>query len=174
MTQPYHFNRIVAVFAGAVLLCLGSPWASAAKSITQYGITWTFDQDYPTGQFANGDYWVVGPVRIISITPRSTTKGSRTINGSMVNPAVGDPQGYDSATYAGYARDGWNPKLNVALDVSEQKPLTLKPGSSLISTISEPKAGVTPQLKAAAGPGGKLPPSLRRQGQNHPLHYQPA
>ena len=29
------------------------------SSITQYGITWTFDKEYESGQFASGDYWVV-------------------------------------------------------------------------------------------------------------------
>jgi len=30
-------------------------------SITQYGITWTFDRAYPTGTYVTGDYRVVGP-----------------------------------------------------------------------------------------------------------------
>jgi len=42
-----------------------SPALYAATSVSQYGITWTFDKDYPTGQFCTGDYWVVGPVTAI-------------------------------------------------------------------------------------------------------------
>ena len=39
------------------------------KSITQHGITWTFDRDCPAGQFVNGDWWVVGPVQVVSVSP---------------------------------------------------------------------------------------------------------
>ncbi len=45
--------------------------AATCASIEQFGITWTFDSDYECGQFANGDYWVVGPVTIVSIDPPS-------------------------------------------------------------------------------------------------------
>ena len=60
-------------------------FAVEADSITQFGITWTFDRDYTVGQFANGDYWVVGPVTIIGIDPPSTEINGRTKNGSMLN-----------------------------------------------------------------------------------------
>lgn len=120
-----------------------------ATTIRQFGITWTFDRDYPTGTFANGDPWVAGPVRIIAIDPASETKGERTINGSMVNPAIGKTQGYDSATY-GTSRVDYEPRLNVALEVSPDRPLILPPASSLVSTISEPEPGHRPQLRTAA------------------------
>ena len=42
-----------------------------AAEISQFGITWTFDDSYPYGQFANGDFWVAGPVTIIQISPAS-------------------------------------------------------------------------------------------------------
>src|SRR4051812_40150189 len=35
--------------------------AATASSLTQYGITWTFDKAYTYGSYATGDYWVVGP-----------------------------------------------------------------------------------------------------------------
>ena len=60
------------VVAAALLCGLGTP-AFAATSVSQYGITWTFSADRPTGQFVNGDWWVVGPVTITNITPRDTT-----------------------------------------------------------------------------------------------------
>ena len=79
--------------------------ASAVSKISQYGITWTFEGKHASGQFANGDYWVIGPVRIIRIDPPSveqigtttltnfTLGGSnpkpRTMNGSMLNPMTG-------------------------------------------------------------------------------------
>jgi len=104
-------------------------YSSSAMQLTQYGITWTFDKTYPYGQFATGDYWVVGPVTIIGISPKSEeisgvtslagfSAGSatgatlRTMNGSMLNPPLTHPgmtpypsadsvvQGYDSEMYA--------------------------------------------------------------------------
>ncbi len=75
----------------------------SGTSLSQYGITWTFDKEYQYGQFVTGDYWVIGPVTIISINPpsmpttgvmtvNSWTPGTgtgyitRTLNGSELNP----------------------------------------------------------------------------------------
>lgn len=118
-----------------------------SDTITQFGITWTFDQDYPTGQFANWDWWVVGPVSIIGIEPRCQTINGRTMNGSMVNPKGGWwlPQGYDS----GMPDNRYDLALNIARDVSLSKPLLLEPGSSLVSTISLPAPGKTTLQRAA-------------------------
>jgi hypothetical protein len=114
---------------------------NAASTVSQFGITWTFDKDYTTGQFANGDYWVVGPVTITSINPPSTA-GSRVKNGSQVNPSGGSSsQGYDSSMAVSYSAS-----LNKALTM----PLTLPAGSSLISSISQDSAGALPQLRTAA------------------------
>ena len=150
------------------------PPPPSGPSISQYGITWTFDKEYEYGQFANGDYWVIGPVRIVKITPESKailgtttisgfTPGSgpnasiRIMNGSVINPAPGNVQAYDNEMYrwvpsASSTRlygANYNSSLNVALDVSSSNPLTLPAGTSLISTISY-KAGNRPQLKTAA------------------------
>ena len=124
---------------------------TGALALTQFGITWTFDKQYQTGQFANGDYWVFGPVTIVSINPPSSQSGGRTINGSMLNPSPtqGETQGYDSAMYDTYG-PYYNSALNVALNVSAQNPLSVPAGSSLVSTISEAEAGYRPQLKTAA------------------------
>jgi len=130
---------------GLLLLC--AAMLPGATVISQFGITWTFDKDYPTGQFANGDWWVVGPVKIVAINPKSTTTSGRTINGSMVNPTVGKAQGYDSATYANY---GTSYSGNVAAGVSAASPLILSAGSSLVSAISHATAGQRPQLTSAA------------------------
>ncbi len=65
--------------------------AGTTNSISQYGVTWTFDKNYEYGTFANGDYWVLGPVRIVSITPVFT--GVRA--GWEVNPTAGGTQGFD-------------------------------------------------------------------------------
>jgi len=142
-----------------LLTCFARPLCAAVQQnqISQFGITWTFDKDYTVGQFANGDYWVVGPVTIIRIQPASVELNGRTINGSMVNPSpkLGQTQGYDSAAYGRYARPGnYDPSLNVARpnseDLSKNNPLVLKPDCSLVSTESTLQANDSTQLKAAA------------------------
>jgi|GEM_PF-1124916 hypothetical protein len=131
-------------FAAITLQALASTLASGATSITQFGITWTFDRDYPSGQFANGDYWVVGPVKITSISPRSTTSGGVTMHGSMINPAVNSAQGYDSRIK--------NNTFNDALNVARSFPLVVQPGSSLVSSKSYTTwaTGDNPQLDTIA------------------------
>ncbi len=125
------------------------------NQISQFGITWTFNQPTEYGQFANGDYWVIGPVTITAISPASILSGTRTINGSMINPspANGSTQGYDSAMYGGYGPD-FSAVLNVARPngqaLSAANPLIVQPGSSLVSSISLPEAGARVQLKTAA------------------------
>ena len=124
-------------------LCAAS--ASAATSVTRSGITWTFDRDYPTGQFVNGDPWVVGPVKITAISPRSTTASDgATLHGSMINPVINSSQGYDSRmkfnTYA------------AAKNVGRSLPLSLPAGTSLMSSESYTSkvSGDNPQLKTLA------------------------
>ena len=41
----------------------------SVSEITQHGITWTFDKQHQAGRFANGDWWVVGPVNVVSVDP---------------------------------------------------------------------------------------------------------
>jgi len=59
----------------AALTGLVAPQAHCATEIAQFGITWKFDADYETGQFVNGDWWVVGPVEITGITNSYHTHG---------------------------------------------------------------------------------------------------
>jgi hypothetical protein len=40
------------------------------ESVSQYGITWTFDKPARVGQFINGDWYVVGDVTIKMIDPK--------------------------------------------------------------------------------------------------------
>ena len=68
----------------AMLVCTApgaAPSAEPAESdvktqdaITQYGITWTFTQRVEAGQFVTGDWWVVGPVTIDSVTPANSAR----------------------------------------------------------------------------------------------------
>jgi hypothetical protein len=147
--------KIFTISASVVaLLFLASP-AFAATSVSQFGITWTFNRDYPTGQFANGDWWVVGPVTITSISPRYTVKDGETLNGSMLNPApaIAGAQGWDSRL-ARYTNQGipYSDSLNVARSF----PFTVSSGSSLLSAASydpDRPAGVNehyPYIRAVA------------------------
>lgn len=137
----------VPVFIAAIVglpLMAGEP----LKEISQHGITWTFDKPYPAGTFVNGDYWVVGPVTITSITPPSSVEAdNRMRNGSMINPVIGPEQGYDSAKQG---PAGYDPKYREDLNVALRLPLEVAPGSSLISTISHDDAGHRPQISDAA------------------------
>jgi hypothetical protein len=106
-----------------------TPSGTLQRSVSQNGITWTFDRDYPVGQFCLGDWWVIGPVTIISVSPG--WDGQR--NGSMIDPdASTDTQGY---------RAGLDVQYVDSLNVATRLPLTINPahGSkgvvSLISSI---------------------------------------
>lgn len=117
--------------------------ANGATSVSQFGITWTFSSDVPAGQFANGDWWIVGPVTITSISPASING----MNGSMTNPPVrynNGVQGFDARMNS----NTYDPTVNVAL----QLPLTLPAGCSLLSSVSYATAatGDNPQLQTIA------------------------
>ena len=109
-------------------------------SVSQYGITWTFSKPVPIGRFVTGDYYVVGPVTVASVTPRtlrgaevsqltererSKYEGQYVRNGSMLNPPTTPATGYDSRF-----QNNFDPKLAAVF------PLEMKPGDSLVSTIS--------------------------------------
>ncbi|MBW2457371.1 MAG: hypothetical protein JRI68_22880 [Deltaproteobacteria bacterium] len=72
----------------------GAATTELTTSVTQYGITWTFDEAQQVGQFATGDTFVVTPgsgVTVSSVTPA----GDPGRHGSMINPITGAGQGYD-------------------------------------------------------------------------------
>ena len=99
--------------------------AEKVDKIEQYGITWTFAEPVVAGRFVTGDWWVVGPVTVKSVTPAPQDDQ----HGSVVNPPAGSTQGYDSR-FAGY-----DAKLRAEF------PLELKAGQSLVSTASVAKVG---------------------------------
>jgi len=98
--------------------CVPEATVEMRDSVSQYGITWTFDSEYPVGRFVTGDWWVVGPVQILAISPAPT--GDR--NGTMIDP-VGD-QAYDSR--AG-SYDGAKAVM---------LPVSVDAGHSVVSSIS--------------------------------------
>ncbi|MGD8241172.1 MAG: hypothetical protein PVH68_21640, partial [Armatimonadota bacterium] len=109
------------------------------KTVSQFGITWTFASEARVGQFVNGDYYVVGPVTVTEIAPEpllgeeardETERGERedglyARNGSVLNLPTNGEAGYDSRIINEY-----DPALFARL------PVTMQPGDSLISTIS--------------------------------------
>jgi hypothetical protein len=124
-----------------------------ALSVTQWGISWRFAEQERVGQFANGDWWVLGPVSVVEISPPCQTVAGRVINGSMVNPAPTGVHGYDSTLFTPYQDQRYQGSLNVAIGVSAATPLVLQPSTSLISVISQmttPANGSFSQLATAA------------------------
>ena len=115
------------------------------ETVSQYGITWTFDRPARVGQFINGDWYVLGPVTITMIDPRplygseipgrqldridkERPEAQRVRNGFMLNPPAAMKVAYDSGV-----RNWFDPSL------IQKLPVTMKPGDSLVSTISMPK-----------------------------------
>ncbi|MFY9345625.1 MAG: hypothetical protein WAT39_24250 [Planctomycetota bacterium] len=132
---------------------LGDPagLARSADRIERHGITWRFDRAHVVGTFANGDPWVLGPVRIAGITPACVETDGRVLHGAMIDP---DPsrmlQGYDSALFGEEKRVRYRAGLNVALGVSSDRPLALGVGHSLVSVVSRRGAAESPSLQTAA------------------------
>ncbi len=126
------------------------PWTrdDAVDYIEQFGIRWTFDKvlslepqadAYHYGRFANGDYWIVGPVTIVGIDPASVEIQGRIVHGSEINPVAGLEHGFDTAMDDALVK--YIAAKNVARPngqpVSEANPLAVAAGSSLVSTISD-------------------------------------
>jgi len=115
------------------------------ESVSQYGITWTFERPARVGQFINGDWYVVGPVTVKAIDPRplygneiakrdldgmdrERPEAQRVRNGFMLNPPAQMKVAYDSGV-----RNWFDPLL------IQRLPVMMKPGDSLVSTISMAK-----------------------------------
>jgi hypothetical protein len=115
------------------------------ESVSQYGITWTFERPARVGQFVNGDWYVVGPVTIKTIDPRphygndiprreldrmdkERPEAQRVRNGFMLNPPAQMKVAYDSGV-----RNWFDPSL------VQKLPVTMRPGDSHVSTISMPR-----------------------------------
>ena len=117
--------------------------AEDVQSVTQYGITWTFDKPYTVGKFVTGDYWVIGPVTVTSVSPApgpSTAAANGVVksrygatalidddrmrNGSMIVQKAAASEGFDSRA------KNFDPSMTVGY------PCALQPNQSLVSTIS--------------------------------------
>jgi len=114
------------------------------SSVTKDGITWTFSQPAPVGQFVNGDYYVVGPVTITAIDPAPTT-ASPYENGSVLNlPTANSKSGFDSRLNDGTDESWW-----FDASLRSYPPINLKPGDALVSTISLAQIHSLPEVMRA-------------------------
>lgn len=132
--------RCALTFAGSlVAVALGMPGTAQAQScssgsdttISQHGVTITFDKSYGCGTFANGDYWVVpdspgGMVTVDAMSPAFT--GSE--HGWEVNPESVQDQGFDSRAF------GWDAGRVPSL------PYAAGPGQSIVKAVSVDAADV--------------------------------
>jgi hypothetical protein len=141
-------KRIVFVTHLILAVAIKGVFAQSVKieersQVSQYGITWTFDKAAKTGQFITGDWWVVGPVTIVKITPApgpvteekidikinrwndTSLKIDTTMrSGSMIVLKASGTHGYDSRSRS--FRKGNSISI----------PVTLAPNVSLISSES--------------------------------------
>lgn len=99
-----------------------------ARSISQFGITWTFSEERECGTYVNGDYWVLGPVTLTQIAP-APTDGR---HGTVINPKVGSDQGFDKDLKSGIYENKYVPALNVG----KTMPLQVVADSSVVSSIT--------------------------------------
>jgi hypothetical protein len=115
------------------------------ESVSQHGITWTFERPARVGRFVNGDWYVVGPATVKAIEPKplygaeirrreldhmdkERPEAQRVRNGFMLTPPAQMRVAYDSGV-----RNWFDPSL------IRKPPVAMKPGDSLVSTISMPK-----------------------------------
>jgi hypothetical protein len=116
-----------------------------ASSIAKDGITWTFSQPVPVGQFVTGDYYVVGPVTITAINPPPTAS-SPFLNGSVLNlPTANGKSGFDSRLNDGTDQSWW-----FDASLRAYPPITLKPGDRLVSSISLAQIHSLPEVMRAS------------------------
>jgi len=109
-------------------------------SISYFGFTFYFLQNYTVGQFANGDYWALDPgsgVIIDSITPSMQRiqigDSLRWVHGWEVNPVFEGKQGFDE-------RGGWRSatsgKSEFDINLVPALPYTAKGGESILKCLS--------------------------------------
>jgi len=143
----------------------GDAATATVTSITKDGVTWTFAAPARAGQFVNGDYYVVGPVTVTSISPAPQTAAPY-MNGSVLNlPTKDGKSAFDQRLNDGTDESYW---FNAADRAN--LPLSLQPGDSLASSISLPACnldGGAPTCGDAGtcGGGGECQiPTVMRSG----------
>lgn len=135
--------RFIAIVS--LLLNFANPIFGKKKvsQISQHGITWTFEKPVVAGKYITGDWWVVGPVKVMRVSPNpgsvsvdstkiglnhwsdtSLRRDTTMRNGSMIVIKPNASQGYDSRNLLFNRND------------CVTFPVVLEPNQSLISTIS--------------------------------------
>ena len=106
---------------------------SLQSSVTQHGVTWTFDEEYPVGQFVSGDSFVVAPsgLSITNIDPLPTSGR----NGTMIDPVADfGISGFDDrVSQSNVYNDSENDGLSL--------PLAVPAESAVVSSISASSLG---------------------------------
>lgn len=103
---------------------------TVSDSVSSYEITWKFTVPVQTGQFVNGEYYVVGPVTVQSINPAPANHR----NGSVLNlPINQGKSGFDNRV----SSNRYDSTMRAV------PPIALKPGDALISSISVDSVGKT-------------------------------
>jgi hypothetical protein len=136
-------TKAISSVQGACLLVMTilTNFTNGETSVTRHGITWTFSQDKVVGNFANGDWWVVGPVTITSITPAPTSNGGTDTNGTVINPPwCKNAPGFDP-NLGWQAIQGWDSRIRnsiylPSLNVGRSLPVTVQNGSSVCTCKS--------------------------------------
>lgn len=105
-----------------------SPETQLMDSVTDHGVTWVFSESVPVGRFVTGEYYVVGPVTVVSIDPPPGNGR----NGSVLNlPPAQDQSPWDDRVEGN--------RYEESLRVSP--PVQMVPGDSLLSSISVQQTG---------------------------------
>lgn len=107
-----------------------------ATTLTRHGITWTFSASVTYGTYANGDYWVQGPVTVTAISP--TPVATVAANGSML-----DPKGENgSQSFANMPWWGGGNLYNPAENVGLSLPLVITPDAGSYKSLVSSKTVV--------------------------------
>lgn len=97
------------------------------ESVSQYGITWTFEKPARVGRFVTGDYYVVGAATVKAIAP-APANGR---NGSTLNIPIDATRSESKLGFDDRIQPGrYDAKL------FHQPPFEMKPGDVLFSSIS--------------------------------------
>lgn len=95
----------------------------SVDSVSIDGIAWRFSESVQAGRFINGDYYVVGPVTVTSISPPPTAGRNGSVKNLGVDPGV---SGFDDRVSSSRFRE----------NLQAQLPIALEPGDALVSSIS--------------------------------------
>ena len=145
------------------------------ETVSMYGITWTFEKKVPVGQFVNGEFYVVGPVKVVAIDPKPVIdkdvpedqinakeaaylKGKPFArNGSMLNLLSARDKAGKLDLHVGFdsrIRHNWFEK-----SAFRAPPIGLKPGDALVSSISMNKGEKVKRIDGQGGAGEMVKPT---------------